>query len=218
MSIIDYNLEPAPPLDPTKFNQQDRNCKWEYFEDDEYLLRFCLFSEKNIFIRFEVLNTSILSNNNEMFAENFKTKDLVEELNINKDFDTYTFLNVLFENRSPKGSFNKNNEFILLINKNEKEKFKLALKSTKCNDQEFLKKNISKKFEQIKKKIKEYCKELEDENKNLIKANEELEKELKEIDEINDLLCSKNDEISRSLNGLLENQDEAIKHLQKIKE
>ena len=218
MSDIDNNLNPAPIV----FNQNPKKDKWKYFEDDEYLLRICLFFEKNIFIRFEVLKTSILSNDNEMFADNFKTKDLVEDLNIEEDFDTYTFLNVLFENKPPKGSFNENNEFVLLITKkitkNKKDIFQLALKSAKCEDKEFLEKNVNKKFKQIEKKMEEYCKELEEENNNLIKSNEELEKELEEIDKINNKLYSNNDIISKSLNSLLENQDEAIKHLQKINE
>ena len=214
MSDIDNNLNPAPIV----FNQNPKKDKWKYFEDDEYLLRICLFFEKNIFIRFEVLKTSILSYDNEMFADNFKTKDLVEDLNIEEDFDTYTFLNVLFENKPPKGSFNKNNEFVLFITKNKKDKYKIVLKSTKCEDKEFLEKNINKKFKQIEKKMEEYCKELEEENNNLIKSNEELEKELEEIDKINNKLYSNNDIISKSLNSLLENQDEAIKHLQKINE
>ena len=218
MSDIDNNLNPAPIV----FNQNSKKDKWKYFEDDEYLLRICLFFEKNIFIRFEVLKTSILSYDNEMFADNFKTKDLVEDLNIEEDFDIYTFLNVLFENKPPKGSFNENNEFVLLITKkitkNKKDIFQLALKSAKCEDKEFLEKNVNKKFKQIEKKMEEYCKELEEENNNLIKSNEELEKELEEIDKINNKLYSNNDIISKSLNSLLENQDEAIKHLQKINE
>ena len=214
MSDIDNNLNPAPIV----FNQNPKKDKWKYFEDDEYLLRICLFFEKNIFIRFEVLKTSILSNDNEMFADNFKTKDLVEDLNIEEDFDIYTFLNVLFENKPPKGSFNKNNEFVLFITKNKKDKYKIVLKSEKCEDKEFLEKNINKKFKQIEEKMEEYYKELEEENNNLIKSNEELEKELEEIDKINNKLYSNNDIISKSLNSLLENQDEAIKHLQKINE
>ena len=194
------NVPPAP--DAAK--ELNTTIKWDYFEDDDkYLLRLCFFKENDKYLRFESLKTINISNKYEMFSENFNRSDLIEDIDIKKDYDPYTYLDNLFKEIHPIQIYNeRNNEIELKIINRNKIKHKFRLKSTVCDDKEFFKKNIEKRLEQIKKY-----------NENLKKRNEDLENDLKIIKEMNEKLSTLNEKCSKDLKDLESLQVKAITQL-----
>ncbi len=192
------DVSPAPLV----ANELYKN--WKYFEnDDKFLLRICPFQKNERFVRFEALNTINISDKYEMFADNFNGKDMIEDLDINEDYDAFTYLDNLFKDIPPNIKYNnKNKEIDLIITKRNKNSYKLTLKSTECIDKEFFKKNIEKKINQIK-----------NYNEKLKKRNECLQKELEEINKINKKLSKLNEKYSKNLKDLKKLQDEAITQL-----
>ena len=196
----------------------DNNEIWRYFEKNEdWLLRYRLSGESNKIMRFEILNTKTVSENDEMYFNDYNKQDFIEILNVPKNYDIYTFLDTLFETKSPECTLvERNNEYILKITTNKGDKAKITLTPSKCEDNEFLEKNRKRKIEQIEKKMKEKFEKIDDENEKLNKRNEELEKELEQISKINIQLSQENEKISTKLSKLKETQEKAINQLQEL--
>ena len=120
--------------------------KWEYYDKNKnFLLRFGLIKVQGNedLIRFEVLDTKTISEDYEMFAEFFKRENLVNDSEITKkNINTFTHIFMLFETYPPEGEINKeNNEFKLIITKNEGKKCVFSLKKMVCEDENFFQKN-----------------------------------------------------------------------------
>jgi len=216
--IIPNDREPNNNEIPGK-NQIDDI--WEYYDKNkDFLLRFCLIKNPDYeeLIRFEVLNTKNISERYEMFSEFFKRKTLVEDLDIkNKKIDVFTYILLLFDTNPPEGEFNEiNNEFILIIAKNKNKKNKYRLKNRICEDDNFFKKNITKKFNELEKNLEKVCSNFEEENTQINKKNDELEKELNLIIEENNNLEKNITYITKSLNELEKNQEKVINILSNL--
>ena len=196
----------------------DNNEIWRYFEKNEdWLLRYRLSGTSNNIMRFELLNTKTVSENDEMYLNDYDKQDFIEILNIPEKYDIYTFLDTLFETKSPECTpTQRNNEFILRITTNSGKKFQATLASSKCEDTEFLKKNRKRKIEQLKKKMEKKFKEIDNENEKLKKRNKYLEEELEQISKINIQLSQENEKISTKLSKLKETQEKAINQLQEL--
>ena len=155
---------------------------WSYYDkNNDFLLRLALIDKTNIIIRIEILMTNTISYKNEMYAYSFKGKDIIEDLEYEKNLDAFTALTLLFENNSPLGEINKKNaeEFQLIITRQKKEKkntYTFTLKKQICNDNKFFNMNIEKKIKQIKQKIEDKYNEFIKENEKLKKRNDSLKK------------------------------------------
>ena len=151
------NESPAAPIiDVTPAENQEIENKmsdkdWSYYnQNNDFLLRLALIDKKNIIIRIEILMTNTISDKNEMYAQSYKGKDIIEDLEYNSNLDAFTTLNLLFEYNTPLGEINKKDveEFHLIITRTTG-KYKLALKKQICNDNKFFNMNIQKKIKQI---------------------------------------------------------------------
>ena len=215
----------APSINVTPAENQEidnkmSNIEWTYNDkNNDFLLRFCYIDKKNIIIRIEILMTNTISDKNEMYAYSFKGKEIIEDLEYEKNLDAFTTLTVLFENNTPLGEINKKNaeEFQLIITRNTK-KYKFTLKKQICNDNKFFNMNIDKKIKQIKQKIDDKYNEFIKENEELKKRNESLKKELEAIKAINEELSKENETISTNLIKLEEKQTKAITQLKDLQE
>ena len=220
------NESPAAPIinvTPAENQEIDNkisNIEWTYNEkNNDFLLRFCYIDKRNIIIRIEILMTNTISDKNEMYAYSFKGKDIIEDLEYNRNLDAFTTLTLLFENNTPLGEINKKyeEEFGLIITK-KTGNYKLVLKKQICNDKKFFNMNIKKKIKQIKQKIEDKYNEFIKENEDLKKRNDNLKKELEVIRQINDKLGKENETISTNLKKLEEKQVEAISQLKVLQE
>ena len=220
------NESPAPPtinVTPAENQEIDNkmsNIEWTYNDkNNDFLLRFCYIDKTNIIIRIEILMTNTISYKNEMYAYSFKGKDIIEDLEYEKNLDAFTALTLLFENNSPLGEIKKNDveEFQLIITRNKK-KYEFTLKKQICNDNKFFNMNINKKIKQIEKKITDKYNEFIKENEEHKKRNESLKKELEAIKAINEELSNDNGIISINLKKLEDKQAEAIIQLKKLQE
>ena len=126
------NESPAPPtinVTPAENQEIDNkmsNIEWTYNDkNNDFLLRFCYIDKTNIIIRIEILMTNTISYKNEMYAYSFKGKDIIEDLEYEKNLDAFTALTLLFENNSPLGEIieeNEEEEFLLIITRQKNEK------------------------------------------------------------------------------------------------
>ena len=199
-------------------NREIKEDKWSYFEkNDDWLLRYRLSGKSNEIIRFELLNTKTVSENDEMYCDDYKKTDLIDVFGVPENYDIYTFLDTLFETKNPECIFSTyNKQFELVVFKHDNTKHKIVLKQDICNDIEFLKKNREKKIMLIKSKMEAKFKEINLENEKLKKRNEDLEKEFNQIVDINKKLSSENEKISTALSKLKEVQGKAIEQLQDL--
>ena len=145
-----------------------------------------------------------------MYAQFFSVNDLATKLEISKkNIDIFTYILILFGKNPPEGEINENkNEFILKITKDNK-KIEFILKSTMCEDEYFLKKNMAKKLKQLEDNLENNYNKLKEENNSLIKKNDVLEKELNKIIEGNENLSKNNSIIYLELLELEKSQDKA---------
>ena len=224
------NESPAAPINVTPAENQEidnkmSNIEWTYNEkNNDFLLRFCYIDKENIIIRIEILMTNTISYKNDMYAYSFKGKNIIEDLEYEKNLDAFTALTLLFENNSPLGKIiekKPEEEFLLIITRQKNEKkntYTFTLKKQICNDNKFFYKNIEKKIKQIKQKIEDKYNEFIKENEDLKKRNDTLKKELEVIRQINDKLGKENETISTNLKKLEEKQVEAISQLKVLQE
>ena len=226
MNNNSINESPAAPLInviPTENPEIDNKMSdkdWSYYnQNNDFLLRLALIDKKNIILRIEILMTNTISDKNEMYADSFKGKDIIGDLDYDSNLDAFTTLTLLFEHNIPLGGISKKNaeEFHLIITRTTG-KYKLALKKQICNDNKFFYKNIEKKIKQIKQKIEEKYNEFIKENKELKERNENLKKELEDIKQINKDLSKENETISTNLTKLEEKQAKAIRQLKDLQE
>ena len=197
--------------------------KWEYYDKNKkFLLRFGLIKipGKEDLIRFEVLDTKVISDNYEMFAQFFKRENLVDDLEITKkNIDLFTYILMLFEINPPDGELNQEkNEFKLIITKNDGKKYIFTLQKMICEDEHFFQKNIKKKLEQLEDNLERTCLNLENENNELNNKNNELENKLNKIIIANENLEKNNNVITKALQDLEKYQDKTLIHLDQIKE
>jgi len=220
------NESPAAPIiDVTPAENQEIENKmsdkdWSYYnQNNDFLLRLALIDKTNIIIRIEILMTKTISDKNEMYADSYKGKDIIGDLDYDSNLDAFTTLTLLFEHNIPLGGINKKNaeEFHLIITRTTG-KYKLALKKQICNDNKFFNMNIKKKIKQIKQKIEDKYNEFIKENEEHKKRNDKLKKELEVIKQINDELSKENETITHNLIKLEDKQVEAIKQLKDLQE
>ena len=213
-------INPAPtPLEIISIINKNNNKKeiddnWKYFDKNkDFLLRFCLIKNENSdeLIRFEVLNTKKISETFEMYAQFFSVDYLAIKLEVSKkNIDIFTYILMIFDKNPPEGEINENkNEFILKITKDNKIKNEFILVSTMCEDENFLKKNMSKKLKQLEDNLENNYNKLKEENNALIKKNDVLKKELNKIIEGNENLSKNNSIIYLELLELEKSQDKA---------
>ena len=208
---------------PEKNKLSIMDNKWEYYSKNKnFLLRFGLINipgEEDL-IRFEVLDTKIISENFEMYGEFFKRKNLIDDLEIKqKNIDVFTFIYMLFETNPPEGEINQDtNEFILIITKNNKKKYSFTLKNEICEDDNFFEKNMEKKLEQFDEDLEKTFSTLEKENNELNLKNDELENKLNNIIEINENLEKNNNIILDALKDVEKNQEKVFLHLSQLKD
>ena len=196
-----FDVLPAPSI----IKELYKKLNWKYFEnDDKFLLRICPFQKNERLVRFEALNTINISDKYEMFANNYKGKDMIEDLGIKEDYDAFTYLDNLFKDIPPNIKYNNKNKEIELsiITKRGIKPYKFSLNCTECIDKEFFKKNIEKRIKQITN-----C------NEKLKKRNEYLQKELEEFNKMSEKLSKLNEKCSKDLKDLKKLQDEAITQL-----
>ena len=214
----------APPTQDTGKDVQNEDSyeiddnKWNYYErDNDYLLRYGKVENvRGVFIRFDVLNTKIISVDKKMFTGNEKITKLNEDLKTPKNFELLTYLAMNFEKISPEFKYVPDNNDISLIISNEENKVQVALRIEDCKDTTFFNKNIERKIKQIEEKLEAKKAEFEKENKKLIEINEQRTKELYEIKKINEDLETENFKVSKALKELIDKQNEAIEQLRKI--
>ena len=166
-----------------------------YDRNEDYLLRYGIIKDSDpTKIRFEALDTKIISKDKKMFAEDFEEKDLKEDMEIGDNFDLNTFLYVLFEFKEQELKYEeRNKETELKISfkkKGEKEftKIKNSLKYVKCQDDGFFNENIKKKIRQLKKLLDNKYSEFQKENIRLKNRNKDLAEELEKIKNINKIM------------------------------
>ena len=226
MNNNSINESPAAPLInviPTENPEIDNKMSdkdWSYYnQNNDFLLRLALIDKKNIILRIEILMTKTISDKNEMYADSFKGKDIIEDLDYDSNLHAFTILTLLFEHNIPLGGINKKNaeEFHLIITRTTR-KYNLALKKQICNDNKFFYKNIEKKIKQIKQKIEDKYNEFIKENEELKERNENLKKELEDIKQINKDLSNENETISTNLTKLEKKQAKAIRQLKVLQE
>ena len=176
----DSPCAPSINMFPDQIQQSENNISdkdWSYYDkNNDFLLRFGLIDKKNIIIRFEILITKTISDKNEMYAYSFKGKDLIEDLDYDRNLDAFTTLTLLFENNTPLGEINKSVEEFYLTISRKTGKYTFALMKQICNDKKFFSMNIKKKIKQIKQKIEDKFYELKKENENLRKKKKILKK------------------------------------------
>ena len=217
----DSPCAPIINMFPEQIQQSENNISdkdWSYYDkNNDFLLRLALIDKTNIIIRIEILMTNTISDKNEMYAYSFKGKDIIEDLEYNRNLDAFTTLTLLFENNTPLGEINKKNaeEFHLIITR-KTGKYILPLKKQICNDKKFFNMNIKKKIKQIKQKIEDKFYELKKENEELKEKNENLKKELDDIKHINKILSKYNETISTYLIKLEKKQNEAFRKLRNL--
>ena len=191
--------------------------KWSYYEDNEdFLLRFEEVEKKNElintkYIRFEALNTKLISTEKKMFSTNEQIGFLYEDLKVPKKYSLVTYLAIIFEKASPEFFSNPDNGEIIIKIKDKK----FTLKNEDCTDINFYNLNLLKKIKQLESKLKTQKKIYSDENESLKKIKEHLKNELKKIKEDNIKLAKENEKVSKALSNLEKIQNEAIEQLKK---
>ena len=222
-NLVEINTNLFENEKPKRNKLDNIDEKWEYYSKNKnFLLRFGLINipGKEELIRFEVLNTKIISENYEMFGGFFQRKNLIDDLEIKqKSIEIFTFLYMLFEKNPPEGDINHDtNEFILIITKSDTKKYSFTLKNTICEDDNFFEKNVKKKLEQFDEELEETFLSIEKENDQLNLKNNELVNKLNKIVELNENLKKNNIVISDALKELEKNQEKAFLHLSKLKD
>ena len=214
------NLTGPAPLPDNCFDKKKEKLEWNYYDNHkDFLLRYCLVDDDKI-IRIEVITTKTVSINNEIYAQNYRRKDFIENLgyeeNEDKNMDAFTILRMIFQEISVEGYFNGNDEFVLKIKK--KEEISLIFKKgvCVCDDIIFINKNIKRKINQIKEGIDAKYNEFKKKNTELIEKNKDLKKELEKIQKINKELRISNEKVSKELKEVEEIQRKAIKQLTEL--
>ena len=168
-----------------------KNISFLYENNEDFLLRLTLKKENRISI--ECLNTKEISKESEMFSNSYKICDILNISKIPSDLDLIEALKKLFDKYPPIGVFNKEQEEFklkIIYDNNIKNIFILVKK--KCEDSEFIKKNIDKKNNQDKKKMIEKCQEMLKENQKNIEDKKNIEKKMGIKNDIkNNLLVDK---------------------------
>lgn len=172
----------------------NKKINFIYEDNNDFILKFILNKNKKS-ISIDCLNTKKISKENEMYSNSFDICDILNISEFSEKLDTIKILKDLFNKNPPIGIFNKKpDEFFLKITYENNIKNTFVLNKKKCKDNEFINKNISKKFKQYKiekiKKIKEFYEEY----KNMIEDNKNLENKTgikieinKNLSEINNL-------------------------------
>lgn len=98
---------------------------------------------------------------NEMFSNSYDICDILENTEFSLNLDIIKVLKDLFDKNPPIGEFNKKqNEFLLKITYENNVRNTFVLNKHKCQDNEFIKRNIIKKLDQNKieviKKFKDF--------------------------------------------------------------
>ena len=183
-----------------------------YNNSKDFLLRYTILKEDNKEkIKFDILNTNLISDNMWTYSINVKTFRETVEIKDN-NLELYTFLAIYFDMDPPKIKLDVDNNELQLIIKGTS----LTLKEEKCEDEIFLNMNIEKKINQLKEKMETKYNEFKKKNEELKKNIEDKKKELEDIKNKNKELSLLNENISKLLTEVEKAQMEAIQQLREV--
>ena len=180
-SILD---DKSNNIQPLNFTNDDNINNYNYYEDnDDFLLRFSLIENKKS-ILIECLDTNNISKF--MYSNSYNLNVIINNNKNIKELDLKDILKIFFNETSIKGEIDiDQDEFKLKINYIDNKNNTIILKKCKCEDNNFIEKNVEKKIRQIKReKDKEYEEQV-NLNKKLIQENEKMKNILKKIKNIN---------------------------------
>ena len=121
-----------------------------------------------------------------MYSNSYNLNSIINNNKNIKELDLKDILKIFFNETSIKGEIDiDQDEFKLKINYIDNKNNTIILKKCKCEDNNFIEKNVEKKIRQIKReKDKEYEEQV-NLNKKLIQENEKMKNILKKIKNIN---------------------------------